>query len=115
MTKGEKITGKLFDGATEYIIGDRFINEQRSMMIHERDQVDMTGRLAIRLVEHFGVVAGKPGPEDSKGRSTLDLLSPDEVVDRAYDIAKSLVARLQYGGHIQQVPSMVDEPEIAPE
>lgn len=51
--------------------------------------------LALDLTRSWGMVAGKPGGEDSGGREKLALLTPQEVVDRACETAELLIAEFE--------------------
>ncbi len=63
------------------------------------------GAIALRLLEHFAVVAGKSDREDSQGRSILDLQTPLEVVDRTFQIADLFVTRAEKDGEIEKINS----------
>lgn len=99
------------DGKVEFVLGDEFANRRRMMLVHDREYLGLTGRIAVRLVEHFGVVAAKYDGEDSAGRSALVQQEPEEVVDRAVRTAELLVDRLRANGHIETVPSIRDAEE----
>jgi hypothetical protein len=58
-------------------------------------RTDFRFRLALDLIRHFGVVAAKPGAEDSSGRSILELQTPKEVVDRAFEMAAYAVEKAE--------------------
>lgn len=73
-----------------------------------------TGELAIQFATHFGMVAAKIEGEDSGGRSKMELQSPDEVVDRACEMAELLVARLKKKNWIIDLPDLPDETAETP-
>lgn len=49
--------------------------------------------IASHLLMHFGLISGRPGPEDSQGRATLALLEPKEVVSRCFALADEFIAQ----------------------
>ncbi len=53
--------------------------------IHLTEFLTMKGEWVIRFVERWGMVAAKEDGEDSNGRAQLKLLTPQEVVDRAFE------------------------------
>jgi hypothetical protein len=64
----------------------------------------LAGRVAIKLAEHFGIVAAMPDGEDSAGRMKLRLLTPDEVVDRSIAISERLCEQINARGWLIDVP-----------
>ncbi len=77
-----------------------------TVSLHEGEHPTLKGRLAIRLAEHFGIVAADISlQEDRAGRSKLRLLEPHEVVDRAITIADLLVDELRERGDIVTIPN----------
>lgn len=50
---------------------------------------------AAELIRHWGQVAGTTGKEDSAGRAKIDLASPQDVVDRAFEIADCFFAKME--------------------
>jgi hypothetical protein len=47
--------------------------------------------IALKLIEHFAVVAGFPEGEDSAGRAKVRLQTANELVKRAFEIADLFV------------------------
>lgn len=52
---------------------------------------DMRTRLGWQLIDHFGIIAGTRGKEDSAGRATFDLQEPKEAVARAFSIVDAFI------------------------
>jgi hypothetical protein len=52
------------------------------------DYCDTQTVLAWELLSKYGLIAGKRGQEDSKGRAYLNLLEAGEAVDRCWDLAR---------------------------
>lgn len=72
-------------------------------------QLEWRGRLALLLIEKWGMITGTRGMEDSQGRATLDLLPVREVVDRAVEMAEVCVARLEERGWVRPLSGSVEE------
>lgn len=62
--------------------------------------------LAERLIHHFGVVAAATDGEDSAGRAKLKLLSPEEVVARACQIAELAHLEFQKRDWLLKLPAL---------
>ena len=58
-----------------------------------RYAVDWATNFAAAFIERWGMVAAMPDGEDAAGRSKLRLMSPQELVDRAYETADLIVNR----------------------
>ena len=56
-------------------------------------KVEQEAILAMSLIERWGMVAGQPDGEDSAGRSKLRLSTPEELVDRAFIVARMAFSR----------------------
>jgi hypothetical protein len=65
--------------------------------------------LAERLISHFGVVAGTPDGEDSKGRAKVNLMPPAEVVQRACEIADLAIDEFDKRGWYLELPEPPEE------
>lgn len=63
---------------------------------------DVEAGIALRLIEHFAVVAAKIDGEDTAGRSKMELQSATELVDRAFDISAAFVARANKEGRVRE-------------
>jgi hypothetical protein len=57
--------------------------------------LEMRARLAWKMIDHYGIVSCATDKEDSQGRARLDLLSPEQVVNRAFAIADVFVSRCE--------------------
>jgi len=71
--------------------------KQKAIRKYGRIEIDSThvenfrAKIAIGLVERFGMIAGREDGEDTAGRQKARMLSPKEVVTRACDMADMLV------------------------
>ena len=67
---------KIIHPGTEYSFG--------TLQQFNSEVPDARGGMAYKLIERWGMVAAIPDGEDSAGRSRLRLLTPEEMVDRAF-------------------------------
>ena len=74
------------------------------IITHETESPNIEARLALVLVERWGLVAAKDEGEDAAGRSKVVLLNPEEVVSRACITAELLVAALRARSWMIPVP-----------
>lgn len=58
-------------------------------------QLEARALLAWELVGRFALIAGKRGSEDSSGRATLELATPEETVARAFAFADLFVSEAE--------------------
>lgn len=73
-------------------------------MIHNKFHPDMRARLAMTLIEKWGMVAATVADgEDSAGRSRMRLLTPAEVVGRACETAERAVEEMHRLGWMHAV------------
>jgi hypothetical protein len=72
-------------------------------------ELDLRAEFAWELLNHFGVVAGKPGAEDTAGRSICDLQAPAELVERACQIAEQTVSAFEARGWIRRPTVTAEE------
>ena len=72
--------------------------------------LSLPGRIALVLIEKWGVVAGKiKGEEDSAGRAILDVMPVEDVVKRAFDMAEQITAELERRQWIRPVDLTLEE------
>lgn len=90
---------------TQCIITEEYgRNSAKKMVVHDTEVLTIEGRIACSLIERWGMVAGAQGDEDSAGRSTLRLLTPEEVVNRAVDTATLTMQALRRCGYVVTAP-----------
>ncbi len=82
-------------------------NSMRKLVVHDTEHPGMEARLALVLIERWGMVAGEPDGEDSTGRAKLKLSTPEQVIDRACSTAALALEAFRARGW------MVDGPDIA--
>ena len=86
-------------------------DDQAKTMINDMDHFGNKARIVIEMVSRWGMVAGTPDGEDSKGRSKLRLATEQELVDRAFKIADAMFNELELRDWYIQAASfeMLDE------
>ena len=76
------------------------------VMLHHRTYLNQQAQMAMGFIDKWGVVAARPDGEDTAGRQKLALLSVDEVVDRAFEMADKAFDRAESLGWLVPVPSL---------
>lgn len=83
------------------------------VLTHENEYPNFEARFAMSLVERWGLVMADVDGEDSQGRQKAKLMAVDDVVARACETAKVLVAALEERGWMVKGPSLEECEEIA--
>src|SRR5262252_4506659 len=73
--------------------------------IHESQAPNFEARIALSLVERWGLVAADVDGEDTAGRSKLRRLTPHELTRDACETAAGLVAEFERRGWMVELPS----------
>jgi hypothetical protein len=82
-------------------------------VVHEREHPNFEARLAVNLLEKWGMVAAEPDGEDSAGRAKLRLSTPQELAVRACNVASETAAEIRKRGWFVSVPTWAEmEAEI---
>lgn len=68
--------------------------------------------IAEKILQHCALVAAQEAGEDSAGRQALKLLAPEEVANRACDIAEHFVKQSNERGWIRDAPITPEEAVI---
>lgn len=69
-------------------------------------------KLAMSCIERWGMVAGMPDGEDSSGRAKLGLMPPDELVERAFDVAHLAFSEMRKRQLVLNVPTLDEADNI---
>jgi hypothetical protein len=90
-----------------------FITKDRDgrpqMMRNENEALTHEADLAIALVRGYGLIAARPsGEANPDGSQKLEVLSPEEAVTRACQIARLTFDNLRAMGWIVEGPSIHD-------
>ncbi|MDR3633741.1 MAG: hypothetical protein P4L84_07880 [Isosphaeraceae bacterium] len=88
----------------EYKVVSQYEDTPR-IAIHETEHPGFEARLAINLIERWGLVAAESDGEDSAGRAKSRLSTPKELAQRACDVAAEASAELRKRGWIFSLPS----------
>jgi hypothetical protein len=63
-------------------------NNDFEIILHSTESPNDEARFAMQMIERHGMVTAQDGGEDSKGRAMLDIMQEEDVVDRAFMLAK---------------------------
>lgn len=82
-----------------------------SLLTHETEHLDQEARLAVEMAARWGMVAAIEDGEDSAGRQKLRLSTPEEIAERAFQVAHYMMAKARERGLIVIAPdiSVFDE------
>jgi hypothetical protein len=98
MTKTFKIADEV-----EYQYRDRLV-DSRQIVEKPMRFATQEARLATVLIEKWGMVAGQPDGEDSAGRAKFRIMTPDDVVSRACNVAERAVQAFKRRGWLVPLP-----------
>lgn len=87
-------------------------NGQPQVTVHQSEHMEMPARMATVFIEKWGMVAGMSDGEDSAGRHKVRLATPDEVVDRACEMATLAMASFAEREWLTDVPTLQEAKEI---
>jgi hypothetical protein len=79
----------------EIVYQESTYREVPVVTIHSTEQPIAEARYAMQLAERFALIAGEDNGEDSAGRQKLRLATPDEVVQRACNIAHLMFTEIR--------------------
>lgn len=103
----------LTDRKIEVVVEPGYRNEGPTVQIWQLEQPNWEARLAVQLVERWGMVAALPDGEDSAGRSKARLATPKEITTHACDVAALLVSECRARGWVDRLPSPEEAKKIA--
>jgi hypothetical protein len=92
----------------ELIVGGERYSGLPQMIHHDSSPPDRVARLAIVMIEKWGITAAKPDGEDSSGRAKLAMLPVDEMVARAFETAELVYKVAAERGHLLQGPTWAE-------
>lgn len=79
---------------------------ERTVKVYDTEVPTLEARLAINLIERWGAVSATPDGEDSAGRQAARLLTPVEVVTRAFEIASAAMDEIEARGLMLKLPDL---------
>lgn len=88
---------------SELIYGSSYNTEVK---INNRQQPNQQARMALALVERWGMVAGMPDGEDSTGRAKLRLSTPEELADRAVAASYAIYNKIEANDWFIMIPDL---------
>lgn len=68
--------------------------DEAKMVVHESHYPNFEARLAVSLLEKWGMVAAESDGEDSAGRQKLRLATPRELAVRACEVAREVTSEM---------------------
>jgi hypothetical protein len=92
----------------EVLVQDQYQLKSPCIKIHDTEVWTLEARLAMSLVERWGMVAAAPDGEDSAGRAKGRLQSPEELVSRACRAAELVAAECRARGWFVEAPSWAE-------
>lgn len=87
---------------------DDFHNRKVETIVNESHVAEFEARLATQLIERWGIVAAVPDGEDSSGRQTIRLMTPEETVQRAVETAELAVKTFHDKGWMHKMPTFAE-------
>jgi len=120
MTIGEKTMSEAKKHELPYIRPAEPFGSRRNMAadvgVQRTRSPTREAMLAFQLVERWGMITVKPSTgEDSSGLAKLDLMSPQEVVDRAFETASLAFKEMENRDWFVDIPTMEEGAEILKE
>ncbi len=89
-----------------FIIADRY--KLREPIVYNKLCFGMEAKIAIEMVQHWGMIMAMPDREDSAGRQKLRQMTPEELVQRACESAEKLIKEFEKREWLLKLP----EPQI---
>lgn len=80
--------------------------KEKTIQSYETELVDIEGRFVMVLLERWVPVCSKVTREDSSSQAIIEPLSPEETVDRAFEIASLTFKKLREKNLIVCVPDL---------
>lgn len=96
-----------FQDAKDIVVdssGLSWSNSHARVMAIQRTALTTKGDMAWELMKRFSMIAADLEGEDSEGRAQYGLLSPDQIVVRACEIAECAWDAFQARGWLQALP-----------
>ena len=81
-------------------------NSDKKVTIFDTITLSLEGRFTANLLEKWGMVAAKMNGEDSSGRARMALLTPEEVVNRAFEVTALFFKQAKGLGFLINLPDL---------
>lgn len=82
------------------------VNDKKYVEIYETQTPTLEGKLALDFITRWGMVASVEDGVDQTGRAKFRLLTPSEVVERAFDTADIAATCLRERGWMVDLPDL---------
>lgn len=82
--------------------------DDKRIVLYETEVLNKEAQFALEVIERWAMVAAKDAGEDSAGRHCVKLASEQEVVDRAFTVAKLAFMHMRATGMFIQLPDLND-------
>lgn len=92
---------------------NRYNTDTPQITIHDTEVPIFEARLAVNLVEKWGMVSGVEDGEDKTGRAKMRLMTPAEVVERAITTSELLAKTIRGKNWMTVLPSWDEAQKIA--
>lgn len=80
----------------------------KGVNLNETEQLEREAQVAFALIERWGLIACVEDGEDSRGRFKIRILTPDELVGRAFAVAKLAMTTARDSGLVHLSPSLAE-------
>lgn len=78
-------------------------------LVYQKNVLDRRAEIALIMIEKWGMVAGYTDGEDSAGRSKIELMPVDQLVERAFSTAEVAYAEIERRGWLLEIPAPIIE------
>jgi hypothetical protein len=83
--------------------------KEKDIMIAPSEALEPEAEMACKMIERWGMVAAIEDGEDSAGRQKLRLATPEELVSRAFAVAKLVFSSARENGLFKDMTPLLDE------
>lgn len=90
----------------------RINNNEPEVVVWETRHMELEAKIATVFIEKWGMVTGIGDGEDSAGRHKVRLATPDEVVDRACEMAELACKAFEKRDWFTEAPSIQDAKDM---
>jgi hypothetical protein len=97
--------------AVKFYVDEKYRNSRKEIVIHDEEHLTTEARVAISLVEKWGMIYANIEGEDSSGRQKFETASVSEVVKRACDMTESLFDEMRKRNWVPIMPNPFESKE----
>jgi hypothetical protein len=81
-------------------------SKELEVKVFQTEMPTQEAQFAMALIERWGMVMGMPDGEDSAGRTRLKLMTPSQLVDRAFQVASEAYIVARQRGLMVELPDL---------